>query len=141
MGERRKPILVVEDDSTTLDLMLEVLSAEGYEVLGARSGQRALQLVVERSVQPDLLLLDYHLVGGMNGLDLYDQLQSYRGNEIVRAIMISATLPEQEELRRRAIVGLPKPWDIEALLQVINQAWAPVVPCEKERIWGSHCPQ
>lgn len=57
-------ILVVDDDSALVTLMVEALREEGYAVRGARSGAEALEQV-ERQV-PDLMLLDLKMrdVGG-----------------------------------------------------------------------------
>jgi CheY-like chemotaxis protein len=113
--ERFQPtILVVEDDPLLLDLAEELLTEEHYRVLRATSGPQALQ--VAAGERPHLFLLDYMLPGGMNGLELFDLLHARPGNEAIPALLVSASLPPQGELARRAIVALQKPYQIDALL-------------------------
>jgi CheY-like chemotaxis protein len=57
-------ILVVEDQPRVVRLISEVLKAVGYQVLVAGDGQRALEMVSLE--QPDLVLLDILLPGGMD---------------------------------------------------------------------------
>ena len=116
--ERSQPtILVVEDDPLLLDLAEELLTEEHYRVLRATSGPQALQ--VAAGERPHLFLLDYLLPGGMTGLELFDLLHARPGNETIPAILVSASLPTQEELARRAITGLQKPYEIETLVAEI----------------------
>ena len=51
-----KKILVVDDDSSMVRLISQVLSGKGYEVLESNNGQDALRLLY--SQKPDLVLLD-----------------------------------------------------------------------------------
>ena len=41
----RRAVLVVDDDEKMLDLLVEMLRQEGYEVASARDGSRALELM------------------------------------------------------------------------------------------------
>src|SRR5690625_3104113 len=55
-------ILVVEDAPDVLELLRETLTAEGYEVIIARDGLAARQLLASpRGVGPDLVVLDLML--------------------------------------------------------------------------------
>lgn len=49
-------VLVVEDDEPIRKLLLRCLSSDGYEVLWADNGTRALEILVERSA--DLVVTD-----------------------------------------------------------------------------------
>jgi CheY-like chemotaxis protein len=88
-----------------------------YHGLLVTTGRDALRAV--STTTPSLLLLDY-LLPGMNGIELYDQLQRMKGGRAIPAIMISATLPSSE-IRQRDIVGMNKPFDIDDLLQTIEK--------------------
>ena len=116
-------ILAVEDDSALLVCLQEILSDEGYQVLGARTGQQALRLLAQSMKVPDLLLLDYELgpLSGMNGLELYDLLHASSGFEHIPAIMVSGSLPAPDLLAKRSLTGLDKPYDLDHLLRLIEQ--------------------
>jgi PAS domain S-box-containing protein len=64
-------ILVIEDEPTVRQLVVEVLSEAGYRVAEAHDGPAALQLL-ESSLHIDLVISDVGLPGGMNGRQVAD---------------------------------------------------------------------
>ena len=54
--DRKKKILVVDDDSNISELISVNLRAAGYDVLNAENGQEALVAVILH--KPDLVVLD-----------------------------------------------------------------------------------
>jgi len=52
----RGRILIVDDDQNILDLLVELLSDEGYEVITAADGAHAFELAL--SFQPDTVVGD-----------------------------------------------------------------------------------
>ena len=73
MGQHKAVILCVDDEENPLVLRKYVLQKAGYEVVTASSGKEALALAASRSV--DLVLSD-HLMPGMNGTELAQQLKA-----------------------------------------------------------------
>jgi CheY-like chemotaxis protein len=73
MNQRRVVILCVDDEENPLVLRRLVLQKAGYEVLTASSGKEALALTASRNV--DLVLSD-HLMPGMNGTELAQQIKA-----------------------------------------------------------------
>ena len=71
---RSGALLVVEDDPELRELLIQVLSADGHRVLAAASGPDALAAVQSAAFHPDLILADYNLPGGMDGLEASQQL-------------------------------------------------------------------
>jgi CheY-like chemotaxis protein len=61
----KKKILVVEDNPDTLQLIVLVLSREGYQVAEAVTGYAALDQA--RAQRPDLIFMDLGL-SGINGI-------------------------------------------------------------------------
>jgi len=59
MEDRKKRILIIDDDPDQLYLGRELLSREGYEVLTHQSPFGVAGLV--QAAEPDLLLLDVHM--------------------------------------------------------------------------------
>lgn len=115
-------ILIVEDEPLLLELATLLLAEQGYEILQARSARQALQVVSEREEPPSLFLLDHDLGPGMTGLELFDQLRAQPGYAEVPAIMLSCLLPPGEELERRAMTGIPKPYEIDQLVDSVVAA-------------------
>ena len=50
--KKRKRILICDDDAVTLDLLQVILELEGYEVVRAINGEKALEIVGDEN--PDL---------------------------------------------------------------------------------------
>ena len=53
------PILVVEDDTSILDMVMQILRSEGYPVIGAKNGVEGLAECDRRT--PSLILLDMRM--------------------------------------------------------------------------------
>ena len=66
-------ILIVDDEQAIVDLLRETLEPEGFRILSARNGERALE--VARAERPDLLLLDLQMPG-RSGLEVCRTLRA-----------------------------------------------------------------
>ncbi|MBK8871483.1 MAG: response regulator [Elusimicrobia bacterium] len=78
-------ILVVDDEPPLLDLLVDLLAEDGYEVHGVSSGETALQAA--RLATYQVALLDYSL-GDMTGLTLAKELRHV--NEDINVILMTA---------------------------------------------------
>jgi CheY-like chemotaxis protein len=67
VAEKRKRVLVVDDERIITDTLVTIFTHDGYDAVGAYSAEGALQLV--ETWVPDLSILDVRLPG-MNGIDL-----------------------------------------------------------------------
>ncbi|HHI82878.1 MAG TPA: response regulator, partial [Rhizobiales bacterium] len=81
-------ILVVDNDSSILDAMTELLSRWGCEVFCAGSVKAGLDLLARHGRDADLLLADFHLGDG-DGLELIARMRKACGFDIP-AILITA---------------------------------------------------
>ncbi|PYR06297.1 MAG: Fis family transcriptional regulator [Acidobacteria bacterium] len=77
-------ILVIDDEAAIRDSLKMTLEYEGYEFVGAATGQEGLALA-EREA-PDLVLLDVKMPG-MDGLEVLDRLRAM--NETLPVVVIS----------------------------------------------------
>src|SRR5438309_6404243 len=71
-----RTILVVDDDTSILETVGEILSQEGYHVVRAAGGEEALALI--RRSKPALILLDMR----MPGMDGWAVARALREREI-----------------------------------------------------------
>jgi|SRR5581483_9204198 len=111
-------ILVVEDDDSIGSFLVEaILQETPYDAMLVTDGLQALKAV--RNIRPRLFITDYRLPY-MNGLELYDRLCSTKALEDTPAIIMSAYLPE-EEVKKRKLVSLNKPFDLDELLDVVEK--------------------
>lgn len=92
---RAKAVILVVDDSATSAMMnASILSAEGYELGIAESGEAALDAVAMRP--PDLILLDMRMAG-LSGLDVCRSLKANRKSRNIPVIFISASTDSAEK--------------------------------------------
>jgi len=106
-------VLIVEDDSGIADFLQLELEHEGFEVLHAEDGRKALELF--ESDTPDIILLDI-MLPKLNGLEV---LRRIRKTSRVPVIMLTArgdTLDKVSGLDSGADDYLAKPFEIEELL-------------------------
>ena len=87
MSDKQADILVVDDTPANLDLLTEILKAEGYKVRPVTGGVQALEAA--RSVTPDLILLDINMPG-MNGYEVCMRLKADGPLKGVPVLFISA---------------------------------------------------
>lgn len=116
-----RTILLVEDDVSIGELLIDVLQDEGlYKVVLATDGFQALK--VAPTIHPLLFVLDYQLPG-MNGFELYDQLHRMEGLIDVPALFVSANVPVKE-LEKRRLQYIRKPFELDQLLDAIEKHMA-----------------
>lgn len=109
-------ILVVDDTHPSLKLLTDVLTAAGYEVRPADSGELALASVAARP--PELILLDIRMPG-MDGFEVFRRLKTRERSRDIPVMFLSAvTETEQrvEGLKLGAVDFIPKPFQAEELL-------------------------
>lgn len=107
-------VLVVEDDRQLARMLGELLQDEGYDVVVAPDGQRALHLGLTE--QFDVLLLDRGLPA-IEGLDLLGRLR--RSGVVAPALILSALgnpADRVDGLDAGAEDYLAKPFDVNELL-------------------------
>jgi two-component system, OmpR family, alkaline phosphatase synthesis response regulator PhoP len=88
-----KKVLIVDDDTKTVELVELYLKRDGYKVLTAYTGTDALKTA--RESRPDLIVLDL-MLPGMNGLDVCETL---RKESDVPIIMLTAKTTEDDRLK------------------------------------------
>jgi len=122
-----KTILVVEDDELMGQFITQALQDEvSYRTLIATDAFRALSIV--RNIKPSLFLLDY-LLPKMNGIELYDHVQTILKERHIPTIMLTASLSSiTPQLQERQIIGMSKPFHITELTSLIAKL-APLDIC------------
>jgi two-component system nitrogen regulation response regulator NtrX len=113
-------ILVIDDEAAIRDSMRMILEYEGYEFLGAATGEEGIALVEKESV--DLVFLDIKMPG-MDGLEVLGHLRGL--SEGLPVVMISghgtvATAVEATKLG--AFDFIEKPLATERILLAIRNA-------------------
>jgi two-component system response regulator MtrA len=109
------PILVVDDDPNSLDIVRTYLESRGYAVATALDGKEALARLEE--VRPAIVLLDV-MMPGMDGWEVARLIKNHPHYSDVRVIMLTARSDfsdKHEGLRAGADDYLVKPIRLEEL--------------------------
>jgi two-component system KDP operon response regulator KdpE len=117
------PILVIDDDAAIADLVVEVLTDQGYIAYQALNGIGALEAIARHP--PALILLDMRMPG-MTGAELIAHL---RGAGLAAMPMVLMTAAPQDAvplLVPGAIECLAKPFDLDDLLACVVRFVQPV---------------
>jgi len=120
-------ILIVEDDPEVLDLLDMMLRDRGHETLLAPDGPAALALVAEADAPPDLVLTDYNLPGGLNGLALAEELRRAVDRD-VPAIVLTGDISTlaMRRISQQDVLHLAKPVTVEKLARAVSDLLGPV---------------
>ncbi|MCJ7824651.1 MAG: response regulator transcription factor [Anaerolineales bacterium] len=86
-------VLVVDDDQTLLAFLYDYLSGEGFEVLRADRGQKALRMFFDE--RPDIVVLDV-MMPGMDGWEVCARIRELADTPV---ILLTAKTSEADKLR------------------------------------------
>jgi two-component system NtrC family sensor kinase len=114
-------VLVVDDEASIQDLLVEVLTRDGFRVDTAGNGATALAKIEKGGY--DLIISDLKMPG-MSGSELYEAIRVRRPDLAGRVIFTSgdtASASTEEFLRRTGSRALPKPFTIEELRAVLGR--------------------
>jgi two-component system sensor histidine kinase/response regulator len=111
-------VLVVDDSPEMRVLIGDVLTDDGFEVVAASSGGRALSLMAER--RPDLVITDL-MMPGMSGFTLRGEMLRRADLARVPVVVLSAFWQRPSETLDVVDV-IAKPLDIDRLLDVVKRA-------------------
>jgi PAS domain S-box-containing protein len=104
-------ILVVEDEVAVRELVCNLLAGQGYQVLQAESGTKALQVWRDSKDRIDLLLTDLVMPDQMNGRELAEKLWAERPRlKVIFTSGYSADAVGKDFVLRRDLNYLQKPY-------------------------------
>ncbi|WP_103174509.1 phosphate regulon transcriptional regulator PhoB [Paracoccus sp. SY] len=89
-------VLVVEDEDAQREVLCYNLASEGFAVVTAEDGEKALELVEDEG--PDLILLDW-MIPKISGLEVCRRLKMQAKTRPIPIIMLSARAEEVDRVR------------------------------------------
>jgi CheY-like chemotaxis protein len=111
-----RTVLIVEDDQSLRTVIRMVLEQARYEVLEARHGVAALELM--ESAMPDLVIADLRMPI-MNGVELIGRLRSSAATASIPVVLLSGLLPDPE-VTKLANAVVAKPFEPADLLAAVS---------------------
>ena len=103
MSEVKSVVLVVDDISENIDLMIGILEND-YEVKVALDGAKALE-IASKEPQPDIILLDI-MMPGMNGYEVCKKLKQATSTANIPVIFVTAFDDLRGELKGFDVGGV-----------------------------------
>ncbi len=113
-------ILLVEDDAFLLEVMCNILEAEGYEVHPARNGKQALEIFVTKT--PDMIISDI-MMPEMDGYELLQAVRNQPNGVTVPFLFLSARTERADVTLARSLGVddyLFKPFDPPELITAVR---------------------
>lgn len=118
-------ILIVDDDVDTLRLVGMMLESEGFDILAAKSGKRAIELA--RSETPNLVILDI-MMPELDGYAVTSQLRTDQATRGIPILIFTAKTGQDDKmlgLDLGADIYLTKPISTRDLLANVKQLLSP----------------
>lgn len=109
-------ILLVDDNPTNLQVLLQTLSGRGYKLLIAKNGESALRIAAK--AQPALVLLDI-MMPGMDGYEVCQRLRESPETRNITVIFLSALDDTKDKVRgleTGAVDFISKPFQAEEVI-------------------------
>jgi AraC-like DNA-binding protein len=98
-GRGEKVILIVDDDTRTLEMYARILQTQSvpYRVLRAHNGQEALTLIQQD--RPDLVLLDL-MMPGLDGFGVMEAMQENEATRDIPVIVLTGQVLTEKQMAR-----------------------------------------
>lgn len=109
-------ILVVEDDENIRSTLVDLLASEGYEVVPARHGKEAMDLLKDRKEDPCLILTDL-MMPEMDGWELITFL---KGHDIIVTIPVVAMTAGIGDKIPHVKKVIKKPFSLESVVALVK---------------------
>ena len=124
--ERKKGILVVEDDSICRKLVKVVLGQSDYDIAEVENGLDAVNQAYAN--RPDLIIMDLQLQD-INGDEVIERLKADSSMRDIPVVVTTALEPESLSVKRAIAAGaatiLYKPTPVEILEKVVRRYLSP----------------
>jgi len=117
-----KPILVVDDDPDSRELLQRTLESDGFAVVTAATGEEGLELA--RKLKPSLMTLDV-LMPTMDGWSVLQEVKADPELKDIPVMMISIAGDKDLGYTLGAVECLTKPVDRDKLRQLASQFASP----------------
>ena len=93
-ADEESAVLLVEDDIAVLRAAGRLLKNWGYQVVLTQSSHEALKAIEEPDCRPDIVVADYRLPDGRDGIETIARIRSKLGAEIPGVVVTGDTSPE-----------------------------------------------
>ncbi len=131
----RCKVVIVDDDPDVLELLEQLLRADGHIVRVASDAAAALKLIAGGALRPEILLTDYNLPGGTNGLELLEELRAGLPYNLP-AIILTGDISKETlaKIAAEDCIQLNKPVKAQELTAAIERLSPRNSPVSEQRV-------
>ena len=101
--ERIPTILIADDDPQAVNILKQIMLAQGYNVVTAADGYATREKLAE--VNPDLVILDNYMPG-LSGNEVCREIKSNPKTRLIPVIMLTGYTETPEKMFRRTAQAL-----------------------------------
>jgi diguanylate cyclase len=119
-------VLVIEDEPSLREHMLQVLTFEGFEAVGVADGRSGIEAA--RRTPPDLVICDL-MLPGINGLGVCRALRDDPLTCDTATIVVSAhsSMSDREQTKELGVVGyVSKPFRVGEFMEAVQRSLKPL---------------
>jgi signal transduction histidine kinase/ActR/RegA family two-component response regulator len=116
-------IVVVDDDETNAQALVDALQAQQCHVVAAASCEEVLAALQQHLREPDLIVTDYQLGAGRDGFEVIERLRRHYDDDIA-ALIVTANTEAALAPRAQACGArlLHKPIGLQRLLEAMQES-------------------
>jgi two-component system response regulator len=120
-----KTILLVEDNPDDVDLTLRALARNkiANKVVVARDGAEAVEILVEKGLRPQVILLDLKLPK-VNGLEVLRRIRSEEATRLLPVVILTSSTEDKDLVESYALGAnsyIQKPVDFAQFIEAVGQ--------------------
>jgi two-component system CheB/CheR fusion protein len=120
--QRTGAVLIIEDDPEVRSLLDLLLKDQGCHTATAPDGIAALELVARGKFRPDLILSDYNLPKGLDGLEVVEKLRAQLHRRIPVIVLTGdISTSALHDIARHDCVQLNKPVRLKELTHAVQR--------------------
>ena len=122
LDSRGRCVLVIDDEPQVLHGVRHMLGGHGCQVLLAESARDALRVIALAECTPDVIISDYRLRDGLDGIDAIGAVRESLGCNVPAVVVTGDTSPERlKEVARTGLELLHKPLGSDELCRVLGR--------------------
>jgi len=114
-----KKLLICDDDRDIVEMLEIVLDESGYEIITETDSKRVLELI--SNIRPQLVLMDLWMPV-ISGDEILKRMRKDKNISSIPVVIMSAAQDGKAVALKAGANGyIPKPFDIDRLLQRVNE--------------------
>jgi len=123
---RKKRVLIIEDDRGLVKTLYNLLIIEGYDVITSENGESGIRMAFDE--KPDIIVSDI-VLDRISGYDVLRILKANANTASIPFIFLTGKVKEKERaygMELGADAYLDKPFEYQTLLDSVNQFLKPI---------------